>query len=60
MPGSNKFIPYGGPDSGPPSNLWKVLERGTIDTYPTHTALWFFKSAQGYCGPFTHFVTQGT
>jgi hypothetical protein len=54
MPGSNKFIPRGGPDSGPPKNLWEVLERGNVDTYPLHTALWLFKNAQGGPGPFRH------
>ena len=54
MPGSNKFIPYGGPDPGPPQNLWEILERGSVDTYPLHTALWLFKNAQGGPGPFRH------
>jgi len=54
MPGINKFIPYGGPDPGPPKNPWEVLERGSVDMYPLHTALWLFKNACGYRGLFTH------
>jgi len=52
MTGSNKFIPYGGPGSGPPNNLREVLERSNADTYPLHTALWLFKNAQGDTGFF--------
>ena len=52
MPGSNKFIDYGGPGPRSAENYWEVLERGGVDTYPLHTALWLFKNAQGGTAPF--------
>lgn len=52
MPRLSKFIEMGGLAPRPPKNLLEVLERGTVDTFPIHTALWLFKNAEGDTGAF--------
>lgn len=39
MRGVDKFIRKGGLMPSPPKNLWEVLERGSIETYPIHGSL---------------------
>lgn len=51
MPGLNKFIRMGGLAPSPPINIWEVLYRGNVDTYPLHMALFLLKNAQGGPGP---------
>jgi hypothetical protein len=54
MAGVRKFIALERAEALPPANLWEVLERGTTDAFPLHTALWLFKNAQGDTGAFRH------
>ena len=54
MTGVRKFIALERAEAQPPANLWEVLQRGTTDTFPLHTALWLFKNAQGDTGAFRH------
>ena len=47
MSGVRKLRCYAPEELSRPTNLWEILERGLVDTFPIHTALWLFKNGQG-------------